>query len=229
VTYVDPTNARIKLQLLGSGQVNLTSLMKEFAAFHVSPGNSQPLAQPPKAGDLVSAKFTQDGVWYRARVRRNDRDARTSEVVYVDYGNSEVQPWSALRPLDAAKFGVPRLRPQAVDAALSFLQFPPSPEYLADAVSFLNDIVLERELVANIDFTDARDNNMLWVTLMDPKAALGQSINAEVAAEGLAMVPKKLRPFERAAPEVLTQLKKLEAEAKTERRGMWEYGDLTED
>jgi staphylococcal nuclease domain-containing protein 1 len=58
---------------------------------------------------------------------------------------------------------------------------------------------------------------------------MSQSINAEVVSEGLAMVPKKLRPFERAASDIVADLKKREAEAKTERRGMWEYGDLTED
>ena len=230
VTYIDPSNGRLKLQMLGSGKANLDSLMKDFASFHLSPGNSQPLPQPPKAGDVVSAKFTQDGVWYRARVRRNDRENKTSEVVYIDYGNSETQPWSALRPIDQAKFGPTRLKAQAVDAALTFLQVPTNPEYLSECVNMLNDVIVDRELVANVDFTDTRDNNLLWVTLMDPKAAgLDQSINAEVVSEGLAQVPKKLRPFERAAPEIITDLKKREADAKTERRGMWEYGDLTED
>lgn len=230
VTYVDPTTARLKLQMVGSGKANLDTLMKDFANFHISSSNNQSLPQPPKAGDYVSAKFSQDGVWYRARVRRNDRDNKTSDVVYIDYGNSESQPWSALRPLDPARFGTNKLKPQAVDAALAFVQFPNTPEYLSESVNMLNDITIERELVANVDFTDTRDN-LMWVTLMDPKQAsnLNQSINAEVVTEGLAMVPKKLRPFERAAPDVLEDLKKREAEAKTERRGMWEYGDLTED
>ena len=38
----------------------------------------------PKAGDFVSARFTEDGEWYRARIRRNDREAKKVEVVYVD-------------------------------------------------------------------------------------------------------------------------------------------------
>ena len=231
ITYVDPSNARLKLQMVGSGKANLESLMKDFANFHISSSNSQPLPQSPKAGDIVSSKFSQDGVWYRARVRRNDRENETSEVVYIDYGNSETQPWSALRPLDQGRFGIQKLKAQAVDAALSFVQFPTSPEYLSESVNMLNEICIERELVANIDFTDSRDNNLMWVTLMDPNQAstMNQSINAEVVSEGLAMVPKKLRPFERAATEIIADLKKREAEAKAERRGQWEYGDLTED
>lgn len=231
VTYVDPANARLKLQMIGSGKANLDSLMKEFANFHISASNSQPLSQPPKAGDIVSAKFTQDSVWYRARVRRNDRENKTSEVVYIDYGNTETQPWSALRSLDPARFGIAKLKAQAVDAALSFVQFPTAPEYLSESVNMLGELCIDRELVANVDFTDARDNNLLWVTLMDPNQAssISQSINAEVVSEGLAMVPKKLRPFERAAGDIVADLKKREAEAKRDRRGQWEYGDLTED
>ncbi|KAF2725264.1 hypothetical protein K431DRAFT_260888 [Polychaeton citri CBS 116435] len=230
VTYVDPTNARLKLQLLGGGKANLDSLMKDFASFHVSPQNNQGLPGPPKAGDVVSAKFSQDGVWYRARVRRNDRDNKTAEVVYIDYGNSETQPWSSLRALDAGRFGVQKLKPQAVDAQLSFLQFPTSPEYISESVQMLNEVTFDRELVANVDFFDQKEN-LMWITLMDPKEASNpyQTFNAEVVSEGLAMVPKKLKPFERAAPDILADLKKRETEAKGERRGMWEYGDLTED
>ena len=229
VTYVDPETARLKVQIVGSGQANLNSLMKEFASFHLSPGNSQALKDAPKAGDVVSAKFSQDGVWYRARVRRNDREKKTSEVVYIDYGNSEHQPWSALRPLDQTKFGPQRLKGQAVDAALSFVQFNNSPEYLKEAVSMLDEITFGRELVANVDFTDTKEN-LIYVSLMDPKAPNPlETINGEIVLEGLAMVNRKLRPFERSAPEVLQDLKKREAEAKSEKRGMWEYGDLSED
>jgi len=231
VTYVDPENARVKLQMLGAGKANLETLMKDFASFHISPSNSQPLPSPPKAGDMVSAKFTQDNIWYRARVRRNDRENKTSDIVYVDYGNAETQPWSSLRPLDQSRFGTAKLKPQAVDACLSFLQFPTTADYLSDAVSFIDSVTVDRELVANIDFTDSKDNGLLYVTLMDPKhaASLDQSLNAEVVAEGLAMVPRKLKPWERGAGDVLKGLKEKEAAAKESRRGMWEYGDLTED
>jgi staphylococcal nuclease domain-containing protein 1 len=235
VTFVDPATARVKLQMLGSGKQNLDSLMKDFANFHISPQNSKSLPQPPKAGDVVSAKFSADGVWYRARIRRNDRENKTSEVVYIDYGNSETQPWSSLRPLDNDRFGVQKLKPQAIDAALSFVQFPTSPEYLSETVRFLDEVTYDRSLVAMVDFNDTREN-LLYVTLIEPNdasssgsAARLKSINAEVVSEGLAMVPKKLRPFERGAQDVLADLKKREAEAKEERRGMWEYGDLTED
>ena len=58
-----------------------------------------------------------------------------------------------------------------------------------------------------------------------------ESLNAELVGEGLAMVPKKLKPWEvgRVGEQVLARLREREKEAKEERRGMWEYGDLTGD
>lgn len=236
VTYIDPATGRLKLQILGSSKQNLDTLMKDFANFHISPSNNKGLPQDPKAGDIVSAKFSQDGAWYRARIRRNDRENKTAEVVYIDYGNSETQPWASLRPLEQEKFGTQKLKAQAVDAALSFLQFPTAAEYLQESCRMLEEITYDRSLVAMVDYNDIRDN-LLWVTLVDPSQSSSAgsskqppSLNAEVISEGLAMVPSKLRPWERArGTEVLNGLKEKEAEAKTERRGMWEYGDLTED
>lgn len=230
VTHVDPETARVKLQQIGTGTSALTDLMSTFRSLHLSPSANQPLPQPPKAGDFVSARFTEDDTWYRARVRRNDRDNKTSEVIYIDYGNSEIIPWSRLRSLDQAKFGVQKLRPQAVEAVLSFLQFPQSPEYLKEAVSMIQDITFDRQLVANVDYVDPKDGT-LYATLFDPKESdsLDQSINADILSEGLAMVPKKLKNWEKSASDVLSGLKGRENEAKDERRGMWEYGDLTED
>jgi staphylococcal nuclease domain-containing protein 1 len=81
-----------------------------------------------------------------------------------------------------------------------------------------------------VDHTD-RDGT-LYVTLYDAnkEPTAGESINAEVVSEGLAMVPRKLKPWERAFNDVLEILSERERIAKDEeRRGMWEYGDLTED
>ena len=228
ITTIDPTTLHFKIQVIGQGTASLTTLMSSFRSFHLSPTNSKPISSPPKVGDLVAAKFTEDGEWYRAKVRRNDREAKTAEVLYVDYGNSESLPYSQLRPLTQQQFGIQALKPQAVDAVLSFLQFPTNPEYLADAVDFLGAQTGDRQLVANVDYT--APDGTLYVTLFDPKVSEGveQSLNADVISEGLAMFPRKLKAWERDA-DVLEALKKREEDAKSERRGMWEYGDLTED
>ncbi|KAA8647033.1 hypothetical protein EYZ11_005272 [Aspergillus tanneri] len=229
VTYVDPATARVKLQQIGTGTSALTELMNAFRSFHLNKANDTALPGPPKAGEFVAAKFTEDNEWYRAKVRRNDREKQQAEVLYIDFGNSEVLPWSRLRPLTQPQFSVQKLRPQAADAVLSLVQFPVSADYLQDAVEFLEEQTFNRELVANVDYVSTEGT--MHVTLMDPAESknLDHSINADVVREGLAMVPKKLKAWERAASETLSHLRIQEDEAKRDRRGMWEYGDLTED
>ena len=228
ISHVEPTG-RLKLQMIGPGTANLTTLMSSFKKFHSNPSNSASLPGPPKAGDVVAAKFSADGEWYRARVRRNDREAKRADVLFIDYGNSETLPWSSLRPLNQSQFSTQTLKPQAVDAALSFLQFPTSSEYLEDAVNFISRTMADKQLVASVDATDK--DGTLWITLFDPdsQAAEDESLNKEIVAEGCAMVARKLRSWEVGRGKVLEGMKSKEAEAKAERRGIWEYGDLTED
>ena len=231
VTHIDPTTAHLKLQHIGpTTSAALTALMAAFASYHRSPPSSEKsLPSPPKAGDLVAARFSEDGEWYRARIRRNDREAKKADVVFLDYGNSETLPWNELRPMTQPQFSLAKLKPQAFDAALSFLQFPTSAEYLADAVSLLEQVTAGKQLVAGVDFEEK--DGTLWATLFDPEAEGGEeaSVNAEVVAEGAAMVSRKLKGWEKARGKIVEGLKAKEEEAKEARLGMWEYGDLTED
>jgi staphylococcal nuclease domain-containing protein 1 len=226
VTHVEESG-RIKFQEIGSGTSALTSLMSAFSKFHLNPANSAGITNP-KAGEFVAAKFTADDQWYRARIRRNDREAKKAEVVYVDYGNSELIPWSRLRPLSQTEFLPSKLQPQAKEAQLAFIQLPQNPEYLADAVNFISQETADRQLVANVDQMDK--DGTLYVTLFDPKTSKSpttDNINADVIDEGLAMVPKKLKAWERSAGDILAALTKKQDVAKEERRGQWEYGDLS--
>ena len=229
ITHIDDSG-KLKLQQIGKGTSQLQELMNAFRQFHLSSSSSRGLDGAPKAGDYVAARFKADREWYRARVRRNDRENKRAEVVYVDYGNSEMLAWSELRPLGKDTFGVAALKPQATDAVLSFCQLPGSAEYLGDAIEWLARETDGKQLVASVDFIDK--DNVLAVTLYDAGKSekVDDSLNAELVAEGLAMAPRKLRPWEKAAGDaVLARLKEREHEAKEERRGMWEYGDLTAD
>jgi staphylococcal nuclease domain-containing protein 1 len=226
-------DCRLRIQQIGNSTTKaLDSLMSAFQSMHVSSSSSLP--GPPKTGDIVSARFSEDRSWYRARIRRNDREKKTAEVLYIDYGNSETLPWSELRPIPTPeRFGTQALKPQAVEVALSFVQFPThSADYMKDAQNWLTQrCVNDRQLVARVDNTDARDG-LLWISIFDPKSTVqGEkgSINAEVLEEGLGMVPRKLQRWERAQAQQLTNMKSCEEEAKNERRGIYEYGDLTVD
>lgn len=234
ITNVD-ANGKIKVQEIGKGTAALEKMMNDFRKFHLDSRNNQPLAAAPKTGEFVSAKFSADGQWYRARVRANDRTAKQSEVVFVDYGNSEKVAWSSLRPLDQGQFGTTKLKAQAMDASLSFVQLPGGQDYLHDAMGFIADLTEGKRLVGSFDLVDAKEG-ISYLTLYDAKAngelpGLNDSINKEIVANGYGMVPRKLRAWERskAFEPYLEHLRQVEAQAKQERRGMWEYGDITED
>ncbi|KAG8525806.1 uncharacterized protein KY384_000566 [Bacidia gigantensis] len=234
VTHIDPTNLHLKVQTIGTSTSGaLAALMSAFASHHRSPPSSEKsLPNPPKAGEYVSGRFSEDQEWYRARIRRNDREAKKAEVVFIDYGNSETLPWNELRPLvPQGPFSVQKLKAQAVDAGLSYLQFPTSKEYMEDAVRLLQDLTDGKQLVASVDSEEKEGT--LWVTLFDPQKEGGEeeSINAEVVEEGCAMIGRKLRTWEgrRGKGKLLDGLRKREEIAKEGKRGMWEYGDISED
>ncbi|KAH6604184.1 hypothetical protein Trco_007630 [Trichoderma cornu-damae] len=234
ITNIDG-NGKLKIQEIGKGTAALESLMSEFRKFHIDSRNKKPLADAPKTGEFVSAKFSADGQWYRARVRANDRTAKMSEVVYVDYGNSEKIAWSSLRPLDQGQFGVQRLKAQAVDASLSFVQLPTGADYFNEAIGFIAELTEGKRLVGNFDFVDGKEN-VSYITLYDAKGdgslpGPNDSINKEIVASGYGMVPKKLKAWERskAFESYLKHLREIESQAKQDRLGMWEYGDITED
>jgi staphylococcal nuclease domain-containing protein 1 len=226
VTHVDEAG-KLKIQQVGTATSKLEALMSEFRTFHSTPANAKPLSSPPKAGDLVSAKFSIDKTWYRGRVRSNDRDAKASEVLFIDYGNSEKLPWATLRPL-TAQFSTTELKPLALDAALAFIQLPSTPQYLAEAIDRIYDLTNDRQLVASIEH---EADNTLFVTLFDPRNSekSEDSFNADLVAEGFATVPKAFKLWEKRLPDLTRRLAELQDEAIKERRGMWEYGDLRED
>lgn len=225
ITHINREDGKLMLQQIGTSTTGaLTELMKSFSSFHLNKANATPLPGPPKVGDIVSAQFTADKQWYRARVRRVDRAADTVDLVYIDYGNSEQLPISSLRPLTQPQFSTNKLKGQATPAIFSFIQLPAAPQYLAETIDYLDETTQDRQLVANVDSID--QDGTLHVTLMDSSAPnLEASINADLVREGLARVPKKLRPFERSASDTLASLKKLQSQASQDRKGMFEYGD----
>lgn len=53
-----------------------------------------------KVGEMCAAKFSDDGVWYRAKLQRINKD-KSVTVLFVDYGNSETVAPADLAALPA--------------------------------------------------------------------------------------------------------------------------------
>jgi staphylococcal nuclease domain-containing protein 1 len=58
--------------------------MSEFANFHKTPNAKAQPGWTPKAGEIISAQWSEDDRWYRARVKRASAMKKECEVLLVD-------------------------------------------------------------------------------------------------------------------------------------------------
>ncbi|CAA7259116.1 unnamed protein product [Cyclocybe aegerita] len=209
------------------GIAALEKLMREFSIHHRTPIQSPP-GFAPKGGDLVSAKFS-DGAWYRAKIRRSSPLKKEAEVTFIDYGNQDTIPFSNIRPLDPKFRSLPG---QAHDARLSFVKLAgPESDYHQEALDRFRSTCEGRKLVANIDH---KEGSLLHLRLIDPtNPAVAEDplvcINADLVSEGLASVDRKGCKYLSSYPHIVKKLQASLVEAKRDRAGMFEFGDVEED
>lgn len=190
--------------------------------------------------DIVLAQFSEDNSWNRAMIVNAPRGVVESpkdkfEVFYIDYGNQEVVTYSQLRPIDPSMSSAPGL---AQLCSLAYIKVPSLEEdYGQEAAERLSDHTLrgKNELKAIIEDRDTSGGKVkgqgtgtiLMVTLID--ANTNANINAALLKEGLARLEKR-RKWERPEKQaVLDELEKHQEEARKDRLGMWEYGDIQSD
>ncbi|KAG8953517.1 hypothetical protein FRC04_002359 [Tulasnella sp. 424] len=211
------------VQILNNeGIANLEKLMREFSLHHRAAIKAPP-SFSPKPGDLVSARFSADNSWYRAKIRKIVGKTEY-DVVFIDYGNQETVSLTNIRPLDD-KFRA--LAGQAQDARLSFVKLSDvSSDYFDDAIERFRSICEGRKLIANID---AREGPVLHLRLIDPEDAGSptNSINAQLVREGLAIIDRKGCKYLSSYPQIFKRLQEDAAEAKRSRSGMYEFGDIS--
>ena len=99
---------------------------------------------PPQPGQECCAQFSQDGLWYRARVLEclpSDQVA----VQYVDFGNSECLTPSKLRSMKDEFFKLPS---QALKLSLANIR-PAHQVWSQEAVEWL-EVIINRQLKATV-------------------------------------------------------------------------------
>ncbi|KAJ3100905.1 hypothetical protein HDU97_001845 [Phlyctochytrium planicorne] len=223
---------KLSLQFVGPDLSKLEKLLSDFAAFHALP-TSQPIAPThPKVNDYVSAKFSADETWYRAKVKSINED-KTYTVVFIDYGNVETVTSARLRPLDA-RFSVVYLPAFAKEARLAYVTVPAlTADYGDVAFERLRDETEGRKLIAKI-ITKTNDG-VHHVVLQSGKDTV--SINEALVSEGISTVDRSItRRFENdttlaaaskgSRKAYIASLLKAQNEAKTSRQGLWRYGDF---
>ncbi|XP_027339745.1 ribonuclease TUDOR 1 isoform X2 [Abrus precatorius] len=194
----------------------------------------------PKKGDTVLCLFGADKSWYRAMIVNGPRGQVESpkdmfEVFYLDYGNQEEVPYSQLRPLDPSVSTAPGL---AQLCSLAYVKVPNLDEdFGQEAAEYLSEQTLNsgQEFRAKVEERDTSGGKMkgqgtgtvLAVTLVAVDSEI--SVNAAMLKEGLARLEKRNRRDRKEKQEALENLEMFQGEARTSRRGMWQYGDIQSD
>ena len=73
-----------------------------------------------KVGDTCEACFSEDQVWYTAKIDKISPDYQAYTVIYLEYGNSEVLPPTALRSLHQAQAQVSKPKSYSDSYSYSF-------------------------------------------------------------------------------------------------------------
>jgi staphylococcal nuclease domain-containing protein 1 len=202
-------------------------------------------SSPPRAGSLVLAQFSGDGLWYRGHVEAvvvagAKKDAR---VFFIDFGNSELVPIGRVRPLTggpavAAAFSA--VKPLAAPAALAYVRVPELSDALHGeaAAEALAAFVaaggkLSSQTVRTVRptagaATAGRDAVAVQHVILFPEGSSGDlahSINAQMLEAGMARLPAAARTGRAAADDVNRVLRVAQEEALRQHVGIFRYGD----
>ncbi|KAI9226927.1 MAG: hypothetical protein DHS80DRAFT_32268 [Piptocephalis tieghemiana] len=246
---------RLTILLLGSSSAQLNALMQDLS-LSIPSAPSLSLDQI-KVGQVLAAQFSQDHVWYRARVKAKLRTADTVEVQYIDYGNSEELSIHHLKALPDS-CDLSHLPPQAHEATLAYLRLPSHAEpYGEEAQERLKELLGGKQLVGRVEQVEggrstssgtkgrkggssksSSSSGLYHLTLYDPQHASSPdaSLNAQLIREGFARVAPKCRYRRGLGPSTeaeedawVLKLEQEEESSRQSRQGMWEYGDIRGD
>lgn len=208
---------------------------KAFHDFHLQPASATQsssdlpfnLTKPPKRGELVSAKFSENGKYYRGRIVGYDKVSREFEVKHIDFGNIDRVSLSSLRALPS-KFSIQLYPAFAHTCVLQNLRLPPSKptDYLTEALNTLEDLTFDRKLVIStlpLHDSSAEVSAILYdadESLKDPS----YTINKKLVSEGCAVFDKaKYPPL---LKDYVLSLLSAQESARSKHIGCWEFGDV---
>ncbi|XP_075161828.1 staphylococcal nuclease domain-containing protein 1 [Haematobia irritans] len=208
-------NLSFYAQSCASGSKLDTLMAKLHADFQSNPPIAG--AYTPKRGDLCAAQFSADNQWYRAKVERvQDNKAH---VLYIDYGNKEIVPFTRLASLPS---GFTSEKPFATEYALALIQLPQDNEDKEEAWRAFSDDVLNRKLQINIELKSGTGPAL--ATIHDPSTNI--DIGKQLVSDGLVLVEKR---GERKLRELIDQYRVAQRAAMDAHLAIWKYGDITQD
>lgn len=221
----------IAFQIINSESAKLKAFMQDFRA---ALGRASKPVTTLKRNDVVAAKLSENGKFYRAKVLEVFKSDRKASVQHLDYGTIETIPISDIYDMPSTH-SLTAMKPQAHIAQLSLVNLPPrkQQDYYKTAIGFLEDALLDLQVIACVNFTNPSPGVDYDVQLYDTevvKTDPKMTINREMVSQGWGLVKKKnLKPFEKLLNEEHQKLLEIENEAKALHVGCWEFGDVEGD
>lgn len=182
-----------------------------------------------KKGEIVSAKYS-DGRWYRGKIEKLNVNAKTADIFFIDYGNSEVVSQENLAPLPSADYSINNFPAAAILYGLAFMTLPANDsEALADAKGAFETTILGKEFYLKKEYVETLNGNPIdMVSLIDVESKQNACVN--LVKQGYFMV-KNIRERRKDTKfnKILSEYKSAQEVAKKKRLVLWVYGDNTED
>ncbi|CAI2334758.1 unnamed protein product [Caenorhabditis sp. 36 PRJEB53466] len=214
VTDIAPGALRFSAQNIEDG----AKIEKMTADLRQVLSENPPLAgsYAPKRGDLCVAKFSQDGLWYRAKVE--SIRAGQAEIVYIDYGNRETLEAAKLAQMPAGFASTPA-GVKEYNLALTKL---PNEDYVQLTLdAFAHYLFGHSSVFIN---TEYKVGTAEYVTVYYDNGTKKVDIGKALISEGLALTDPRREPRLQA---LVSEYKSSEEVARKSRKNIWEYGDFT--
>ncbi|CAB4010147.1 Hypothetical predicted protein [Paramuricea clavata] len=146
IAYISPTGS-VFLHVSAAGSKRLDELNRDLTDHYLSKrSKANEFISKPTAGKVCCAKCEDDGNWYRAKILSfTDRDG--VEVLYVDYGNTEIVPVTNLREPTQENAHVLSLPFQALECQLYDV---PKDGWSDDIIDKIFEIVEQGSLAAEV-------------------------------------------------------------------------------
>ncbi|KAK7676540.1 hypothetical protein QCA50_020509 [Cerrena zonata] len=188
------------------------------------------LTKPPKKAELVSAKFSENGKYYRGRVVNFDKSTNEYQVKHIDFGNIDQVPLSSLRLLPS-QFNLTQYPPFAHTCQLQNIKLPPTKptDYLTEALYTLEDLSFDKKLVLSA-LPSSTNGVDFDAVLYDSEQSLKDptyTINKQLVSEGWGIVDSKL--VKSLVADYVKEITNAQQTAKKQHLGCWEFGDVSFD
>lgn len=182
-------------------------------------------------GDVVAAKFSQDGQWYRGRIDKLNANSKEADVTFIDYGNKESVALKDIAPLPSGGFSITIVPATAQMYALALLALPQNdPDVIDYARRALENAVMGREMYLRKEYKETI-NGILVDTVCLIDCLTKENVGLNLVKEGYFMTRSsgRDRRKERKMIKLVTEFRNAQDHAKKNRLVLWMYGDNTED